>query len=42
MWENKEFKVKLEENAIRDFEKIMLTSGECSIFMPMGFISENG
>ena len=41
MWENKDFKVRLGENTMRDFEKIMLTSVECSLFMPMGFISEN-
>lgn len=42
MWENKDFKVRLEENAMKDFEKVMLTSGECSLFIPMGFITENG
>lgn len=42
MWENKEFKVRLGENTMRDFEKIMLTSGDCNLFMPMGFINENG
>lgn len=42
MWENKEFRVKFRENEVRDFEKVMLTSGECSIFIPMGFISEDG
>ncbi len=42
MWENKNFRVRLEENSMRDFEKIMLTSGECNLFIPMGFVSENG
>jgi len=40
MWRNGEFKVKLEPNTIREFERVMLSSGECSLFMPMGFISE--
>ena len=42
MWENKNFRVRLEENAMQDFEKVMLTSGECNLFIPMGFVSENG
>lgn len=43
MWDNREYSIRLEENAMLDFEKIMLTSGECSLFMPMGFMSaENG
>ena len=42
MWENKDFRVRLEENTMRNFEKIMLTSGECSLFMPMGFMNEKG
>ena len=42
MWENNEFRVKFEENAVLDFEKVMLTSGECNIFIPMGFMNENG
>ncbi len=41
MWENKEFKVKLKEDSIADYERVMLTSGECSFFMPMGFVGEN-
>lgn len=40
MWQNGEFKVKMEVDTIRDFERIMLTSGDCSLFMPMGFICE--
>lgn len=40
MWENKEFRVRLEENSMRDYERIMLTSGECGFFMPMGFVGE--
>lgn len=42
MWENREFSIRLEENTFRNYEKIMLSSGECSYFMPMGFISEDG
>ncbi|MFQ7474102.1 MAG: DUF6382 domain-containing protein, partial [Anaerovoracaceae bacterium] len=43
MWDNREFKVELNENSVRDFEKIMLMSGQCSFFMPMGFMgSEKG
>lgn len=42
MWENKEFRIKLEENTMRDFERVMLTSGNCNLFMPMGFMSEDG
>lgn len=43
MWDNREFKVELNENSMKDFEKIMLTSGQCSFFMPMGFMgSERG
>lgn len=42
MWDNKEFRVRLEENSMRDYERIMLTSGECGFFMPMGFIGEEG
>ena len=35
MWENREFSIRLEENTFRDYEKIMLSSGECGYFMPM-------
>ena len=42
MWENREFRIKLEENTMRDFERIILTSGNCNLFMPMGFMSEEG
>ena len=40
MWENREFSIRLEENTFRDYEKIMLSSGECGYFMPMGFMGE--
>lgn len=42
MWENREFSIRLEENVFRDHERIMLSSGECSYFMPMGFVGEEG
>lgn len=42
MWNNSEFRLTLEENTFRDYEKIMLTSGDCSCFMPMVFIGEDG
>ncbi len=42
MWHDKRFRVKLEENTVNDFEMIMLTSGECKVFIPMGFIKDNG
>jgi len=41
MWNNREFSIRLEENTMRDYERIMLTSGECSFFMPMGFMGED-
>lgn len=41
MWENREFRIRMEENTFRDYERIMLTSGECSFFMPMGFMGED-
>lgn len=41
MWENREYNIKLEDNMMHDYEKIMLTSGVCDLFMPMGFIAED-
>ena len=38
MWDNREFRIRLEENTMKEYERVMLTSGECSLFMPMGFI----
>lgn len=38
MWNNKEYSIHIEKNSMLDFERIMLTSGECSFFMPMGFM----
>lgn len=40
MWNNREYRIRLEENTMRDYERIMLTSGECNFFMPMGFMGE--
>lgn len=43
MWDNMEFKIKISSGSMKTFEKIMLTSGQCSYFMPMGFMgSEKG
>ena len=42
MWENNEFRIKLRENSIMEYEKIMLSSGQCDFFMPMGFMGEEG
>jgi len=42
MWENREFRIRIEEDTLADYEKVMLTSGECSFFMPMSFVGENG
>lgn len=42
MWENKDFRIRLGENTMMDFEKVMLSSGDCSAFIPMGFVNENG
>lgn len=36
---NNDFKIKLKNGEIKDFEKIVLSSGICELFMPMGFIS---
>lgn len=42
MWQNKQFRVRLEEDTVNNFERIMLTSGECKGFIPMGFINDDG
>jgi len=41
MWNNREFRIRLEENTMRHYERVMLTSGECNFFMPMGFMGED-
>ncbi|MCQ2547094.1 MAG: DUF6382 domain-containing protein [Clostridia bacterium] len=40
MWENNEFKMYLNDLEIPEFEKVMLTSGECDFLIPMIFIGE--
>ncbi len=40
MWENKEFRIKLQDNLIYDYEKVMLSSGQCDFFMTMGFVGD--
>lgn len=40
MWENNDYKMCMRENSILDFERIMLSSGECSYLIPMLFIGE--
>lgn len=39
MWENNEYKLCFREDSILDFERVMLSSGECSHLIPMLFIS---
>lgn len=36
---NNDFKLQLKDGAVREFEKIVLSSGLCDLFMPMGFVS---
>lgn len=36
---NNDFKLQLREGSVREFEKVILSSGLCELFMPMGFIS---
>lgn len=40
MWENNDFRIKLSENSMMEYEKVMLSSGQCDFFMPMGFMGE--
>lgn len=37
--QNKDFKLRLKEGSVKEFEKIVLSSGLCELFMPMGFVS---
>ncbi len=37
--QNQNFRVRLKEGSIKEFEKIVLSSGMCELFMPMGFVS---
>ncbi len=34
-----DFKLQLKEGAVKDYEKVVLSSGLCELFMPMGFVS---
>ena len=40
MWENNEYKMHFNEDTVLDFERIMLTSGECDYLLPMIFLGE--
>ena len=40
MWENNEYRMCFREDSILDFERAMLSSGECSYLLPMMFIYE--
>ncbi len=37
--QSRNFRVRLKEGSIKEFEKIVLSSGICDLFMPMGFVS---
>lgn len=39
MWSDMGFRAELERGSMTGYEKIMLSSGQCSFFMPMGFMS---
>ena len=39
MWENNEYRLCFREDSILDFERVMLSSGECSYLLPMVFVS---
>ena len=41
MWENNEYRMCFREDSILDFERAMLTSGECRDLLPMYFISSD-
>lgn len=36
---NNDFRLQLKEGSVKEFEKIVLSSGLCDLFMPMGFVS---
>lgn len=40
MWENNDYKMCMREESILDFERVMLSSGECNYLIPMLFIGE--
>lgn len=37
--QNNDFRLRLKEGAVREYEKVVLSSGLCDLFMPMGFVS---
>ena len=39
MWENNEYRMCFREESILDFERAMLSSGECAYLLPMLFVS---
>lgn len=41
MWENNEYRMCFREDSILDFERVMLSSGECAHLLPMIFVSGN-
>ena len=41
MWDD-EYKITFKEDSILDYERIILTSGDCSYLIPMSFVGENG
>ena len=41
MWENNEYRLCFKEESILDFERVMLSSGECDHLLPMLFVSGN-
>lgn len=36
---NNDFRLQLKEGSVKEFEKVVLSSGLCDLFMPMGFVS---
>lgn len=40
MWENNEYKMKFNGSKVLEYEKVMLSSGECDYLIPMIFIGE--
>lgn len=36
---NNDFRLRLKEGSVKEFEKVVLSSGLCDLFMPMGFVS---
>ena len=40
MWEKGRVEAEAEKGAVKEFEKIMLSSGRCGLFLPMAFMSQ--